>query len=88
VTTLRSISGTRADLCQIGRLTPSLETAPREGSAVTSYAGNAKNSIGGRNQCLKNMVPAVATTGFEDFWKGGSEPMILSEKTLCSVGRK
>ena len=25
---------------------------------------------------------------FEDFWKGGSEPMTLSEIPLCSVGRK
>jgi len=30
----------------------------------------------------------VATAGFEDFWKGGSEPMTLSEKKLCSVGPK
>jgi hypothetical protein len=26
--------------------------------------------------------------GFGDFWKGGSEPMSLSKKTLCPVGRK
>ena len=37
---------------------------------------------------LKNPVPAVATTGFEDFWKGGSESMTLSEKQLRSVERK
>jgi hypothetical protein len=33
-----------------------------------------------RKRCLKNPVPAVVTTGFEDFWKGGSEPIALSEK--------
>ena len=32
----------------------------------------------------ENPVPAVAITGFEDFWKDGSEPMTLSEKELCS----
>jgi hypothetical protein len=31
---------------------------------------------------------AVPTPSIEDFWKGGSEPMTISEKTLCSVGRK
>jgi hypothetical protein len=36
----------------------------------------------------ENPVPAVPTTGFEEFWKGGSEPTTLSEKTLCSVGCK
>ena len=41
-----------------------------------------------RKWCLENPVPSVATTGFEDFWKGGSEPITLSEKKLCSVGRK
>jgi hypothetical protein len=30
----------------------------------------------------------VATTGLQDFSKGGPEPMTLSEKQLCSVGRK
>ncbi|OFW27043.1 MAG: hypothetical protein A3J28_11780 [Acidobacteria bacterium RIFCSPLOWO2_12_FULL_60_22] len=30
----------------------------------------------------------MATAGFEDLWKGGSEPITLSEKDLCSVGRK
>ena len=30
----------------------------------------------------------MAITGFEDFWKDGSEPMTPSEKKLCSVGRK
>jgi hypothetical protein len=37
--------------------------------------------------CLKNPVSAVATWGFEEFWKGGSEPITLSEKKICSVGR-
>jgi hypothetical protein len=37
---------------------------------------------------LEDPVPSVATTGFEGFWKGGSEPMTLSEKILCSVGPK
>ena len=41
-----------------------------------------------RKWCLENPVPSGATTGFEDFWKGGSEPMTLSEKKLCSVGPK
>jgi hypothetical protein len=37
---------------------------------------------------VKNPVPEVATTGLQDFWKGGPESMTLSEKKLCSVGRK
>jgi hypothetical protein len=37
---------------------------------------------------VKNPVPEVATTGLQDFSKGGPEPMTLSEKQLCSVGRK
>jgi hypothetical protein len=41
-----------------------------------------------RKWCLENPVPSVATTGFKDFWKGGSEPMARSEKTSCSVGPK
>jgi hypothetical protein len=41
-----------------------------------------------RKWCLENPVPSVATRGFEDFWKGGSEPMILSKQKLCSVGPK
>jgi hypothetical protein len=41
-----------------------------------------------RKWCLENPVPSVATMGFEDFWKGGSEPMTLWEKILCSVGPK
>ncbi len=41
-------------------------------------------TVGTPAELLLKMV----ATGFEDFWKGGSEPMTLSEKTLCSVGRK
>jgi len=38
-----------------------------------------------RKWCLENPVPSVATTGFEDFWKGGSEPMTLSEKKCARL---
>lgn len=41
-----------------------------------------------RKWCLENPVPSVATTGFEDFRRGGSELMTLLEKKLCSVGPK
>jgi len=44
-----------------------------------------KKSIPGiprRKRCLKKSVSGVATTGFEDFWKGGSEPMTVSENKL------
>jgi hypothetical protein len=36
-----------------------------------------------REWCLKNPVPAVATTSLEDFSKGGAEPMtLLGEKIV------
>ena len=31
---------------------------------------------------MENPAPAVATAGFEDFWKGGLEPITLSGKKL------
>ena len=37
---------------------------------------------------LKNPVPAVVTTGFEDFRKDGSGPMTLLERKGGSVGGK
>jgi hypothetical protein len=41
-----------------------------------------------REWCLKNPVPAVATTSLEDFSKGGAGPMTHSEKKLSLVARK
>ena len=37
-------------------------------------------------RCLRNPIPAVATTGLEDFWKGASKPMSPSEQESCSAG--
>ncbi len=42
----------------------------------------------GAQRYLRNLASGVVATGREDFWKGGSEPMALSEKKSYSVGRR
>jgi hypothetical protein len=37
---------------------------------------------------MKYPVPEAARTDSQDFWKDSLEPIILSGKKLCSVGRK
>ena len=34
----------------------------------------------GAQRCLTNLASGVVAPGRDDFWKGGSEPMALSEK--------
>jgi len=53
-----------------------------QGRAVVVAMKKSIPGIPRRKRCLKKSVSGVATTGFEDFWKGGSEPMTVSENKL------